>query len=144
MFLKEVKEILESINKPLYHASPYDNIKELDSEYDSSGDREERGKLIYTTDNKQFAIGMGFTWSTNEGFDFDEINGNWQLSMPKKEKYRLTVPLYLYTIDSHGFNKINSKYPEYGKIGTAKVLHKKKYNTVLDALRNSGIKLILK
>ena len=134
---------LQEITKPkiLYHASDIQGIKILDPEKNMSSHLKVLKRYVYATDDKSYASGFCFDWSSNDGIRFGQYkdNGPWVLQIPKKHLNMLKNKCSIYTIDSSGFKKVYGlPTPEFYRKEKVSVLSEEKYNSAKECLEKNN------
>jgi hypothetical protein len=135
---------LQEITKPkiLYHSSNIQGIKFLDPEKNESSHLKYLKKYIYATDDKSYAAGFCFEWSSNDRIRFGQHvdDGPWVIEIPKVHLIKLKVKCSIYTVDSKGFKKVYGlPTPEFYSKEKVPVLSEEKYNSARECLEKNNV-----
>lgn len=135
------------IEKPpfLYHGSVTSEIKELEPRHRHTP-YEEAGYRIYASHSPAFSAAHGFSWSSEEGFDTYEKNGQIVLKVPKRLKERLNVPIHIYKVPSATFSKTIQETTGFTWDSAEKVcpVGVERFNSVIEAVEHFGGKIVYK
>lgn len=130
----------------LYHGSTTQNIKILEPRHRYSPAGEIEYEAIYATPLKAYAVAHSFPWSSDEGVDLDVVNGEVLFTVPEDFRERLQIPISIYTISAENFEHTKEEETGYTWHTTKPipVIEEEKIQTVEDALRKYGVKLMYK
>jgi hypothetical protein len=128
----------------LYHASKTQGLKILDPGKTRSTHLKSIKPYVYATDDKSYAAGFCFEWSSKDGIRFGqwEDDGPWVLEIPRKHMIKLKAECSIYTISDSGFRKVRGvPTPEFYSKGKVKVKGEEKYKSALKCLQENGVEI---
>jgi hypothetical protein len=127
----------------LYHGSTTQNLKRLEPRKRYSPAGKIDYSAIYATPLPAYAAAHSFPWSSDEGVGLDVTEKGVELSVPKKMKDRLQVPISIYKLASDGFRYTKEEETGYTwhTIVPVDIIEEKKYPTVETALHELGARL---
>ena len=131
----------------LYHASPTQGLKTLDPGKTRSTHLKSLKHYVYASDEKTYAAGFCFEWSSSDGIKYGQFhtNGPWILEIPRKHLKKLKEKCSLYTIENTGFQKVRGiNTPEFYSKQKTKVQKEEKYKHALECLNKNGVKIQIK
>ncbi len=139
MYLNQAKLILESINKPLYHASSTQGLKEVTPKIGSSHDMQKIAR-IYASYDPKFASAFTFRWDDTIA-SLGRVNSRPYIFKLKKECLdgRMDKPCSIYEVDPTNFTRSGHSISELISTKPAKVLKEHKFNTSWDAMKYYGL-----
>lgn len=128
----------------LYHASPIQNLKELDPEMNESTHLKSLRKYVYASDDKSYSAGFCFTWNSRDGIRYGQSGDDepWMLEIPKRHLNRLKGSCSIYFLDPKDFRKVRGiSTPEFYSKNIVKVISEEKYKTALGCLKKNNVEI---
>ena len=128
----------------LYHASPNQGLKILDSEKTMSTHLKTLKKYVYASDDKSYVAGFSFNWNSRDGIRFGKERDEdpWKIEIPKRHLHRLKNKCSIYTVDSTRFKKVKGvTTPEYYNKEKVIIKSEEKYKSALDCLKKNNVKI---
>jgi hypothetical protein len=98
----------------LYHGSTTPDIKTLEprKRYTPAALGKKAKPAIYAAADPAYAVGHGFPWSSDEGFDIYEKDGTVVLMVPREMKGRLEQKIFVYALPARGFHLLKEDSPK--------------------------------
>jgi hypothetical protein len=102
------------MKKFVYHGSKTPDIEELEprQRFTPGLLRGREVPLIYAASDPAYAAGHGFEWTSEEGFDIGEKNGEIVLKVPQRHLERLNTPIHIYTLPADNFRILEENSPK--------------------------------
>jgi hypothetical protein len=133
--------------EPLYHGTQIDNIEHLEPRLRYTPGKESSSPPgIYASDLPAFAAAHSFPWSSDEGIDLYVAESTVVMEIPRSLLPRLQAKIYIYTVDSHPFSRVEQESTGHTFRATVPVdcLEKIGFENVVDAIEYYGGQVVVK
>jgi len=127
----------------LYHGSPIQNLKVLESKKKSFRFKTDSPR-IFLSDEIDYASAFTWEWKNNDGIELGNINnGPWIIEIPIRFKKKIIAsPCSIYVVkNTSDIKQIKGQKSEYVSMNPLKVYKELKFKNPLEAMDQNGLEV---